>query len=75
MHFVNNSGKSGSIEMISNIIDEKFSDINMSQYSSNDNAVSSNLSGLIGAIAAGNAKNGLTQPSTHDQYLSSGDET
>jgi len=47
--FINNSG---SIEHISNIIDEKFSDINMSQYSSNENGLCSNMSGLFGAIAS-----------------------
>jgi hypothetical protein len=47
--FINNSG---SIEQISNIIDEKFSDINMSQLSSNDNGLVSNMSGLFGALAS-----------------------
>ena len=48
--FINNSG---SIDHISNIIaDERFSDINMSQLSSNDNGLGSNLSDLFGALAS-----------------------
>ena len=45
--FVNNSA---SIEHISNIIDEKFSDINMSQYSINEDGLGSNMSCLFGQV-------------------------
>ena len=75
MPFITNKG---SLEQISNIIEEKYSEINVSQLSSNDNGLGSNLSEILGALASQNihisGQITNSHQNTNDQLLSTSSE-